>query len=105
MSLQLIEMPNKTGTLYGKDRPAESYKLGDTLYFKNLNGRTSYGKLFGFRRELIDYNYCRSCKRISDMKNEDSCLSFMVKGLTGEVNEVFLNDVVFSFSRKEKVVK
>ena len=69
---------------YEKDRPVESYKQGDTLYYKNLNKKISYGKIIGFREELTDYG---------------KSSSLMVEGLTGEVCEVFINDIVFSFSR------
>lgn len=93
------KIPSKTGTFYGKDRPVESYKQGDILYYKNLNRKTSCGKIVGFRKELTDYNG-KECRSIPNMKKEYNWLSFMVEGLTGEVNEVFLDDVVFSFSRK-----
>jgi hypothetical protein len=70
---------------YEKDRPVEDYKKGDTLYYKNLNKKISYGKIAGFREELTDYG---------------KSSSFMVEKLTGEVNEVFPRDVVCSYSRK-----
>jgi hypothetical protein len=86
MSSLLTKIPSKTGTFYGKDRLVESYKQGDILYHKNLNRKTSCGKIVGFRKELTDYDRFIS--------------SFMVESLTGEMNEVFLDDVVFSFSKE-----
>ncbi len=63
---------------YEKDRPVESYKQGDTLYYKNLNKKISYGKIIGFRKELTDYNN-KSCRCISNIKREDNSLSFIVQ--------------------------
>lgn len=110
MSSLAIKPPNKRGTLYGKNRPVTDYKQGDTVYYTNLNGKVSYGKILGFRKELTDYCCCKSPGEKSTVSSPDilkeysNFLSFMVQGLMGEAHEVFLSDVVFSFSRSTKLL-